>query len=74
MRARFLAASLVLLLALAHRAAAVSPTCARPRMRKEMRDLSDAEYAAFTGAMNALKRAGRMDRAFSDLRCLEDLC
>ncbi|ORZ31920.1 hypothetical protein BCR44DRAFT_1441338 [Catenaria anguillulae PL171] len=39
---------------------AVAPTCVSPRLRKEIRDLSDNEFAAYTRGMNELKRTGRI--------------
>jgi tyrosinase len=40
---------------------AASPLCAQPRLRKEIRDLTDAEWTAFTNAVNRLKQTGRWD-------------
>ncbi|KAI9221060.1 hypothetical protein BC828DRAFT_93462 [Blastocladiella britannica] len=53
----------LLVLSLAFHVSLVSPAaleCARPRLRKEVRDLNATEWQALTTAANQLKRNGRM--------------
>ncbi|ORZ39675.1 hypothetical protein BCR44DRAFT_1252129 [Catenaria anguillulae PL171] len=41
---------------------AASPLCSSPRLRKEIRDLNNTEFAAFTRGMNQLKSSGRLNQ------------
>ncbi|KAI9137612.1 hypothetical protein BKA69DRAFT_879399 [Paraphysoderma sedebokerense] len=50
-----------LLLLLTADSEAAAPSCQRPRLRKEVRDLTPQEWQAYTGAIRQLKASGRYD-------------